>query len=60
MQANVVITQKDNDNKTIKTTISYVNPQASNAKLLALAQAISALTVNTFVSASKETKGDVL
>lgn len=59
MQVNVIINSTVNGKKKT-TTLTYVNPQASNNKLLALAQALNALTVNTFVSASKETKGEVL
>lgn len=49
-----------NTSKKITTTITYINPQAANNKLLNLAQALNALTTNTFVSATKETKGEVL
>ena len=59
MQANVIITTTVN-NKKQTTTLSYVNPLAANNKLLTLARALNALTTNTFVSASKETKGEVL
>lgn len=61
MQVNVLI--KYIDAQTAKkgtTTVSYVNPQATNAKLLALAQALNTLTQNTFVNATKEIKGEIL
>lgn len=59
MQVNVIINATANGKK-VATTLSYVNPQAANNKLLALAQALNALTTNSFTSASKETKGEVL
>lgn len=59
MQVNVIINSTVNGKK-LATTLSYVNPQAANNKLLALAQALNALTTNTFTRASKETKGEVL
>lgn len=59
MQVNVVI-KSTSSGKTLTTTLSYVNPQATNNKLLALVQALNALTTNTFVTATKETKGEVL
>lgn len=61
MQVNVIMTQiKTADGKKQTTTISYVNPQAANNKLLAMAQAMSNLTVDNFVKATKEVKGEVL
>lgn len=59
MQTNVIINATVN-NKKIATTLGYVNPQVTNAKLLALAQALNALTTNIFTSATKEVKGEVL
>lgn len=59
MQVNVVI-KSTSAGKTLSTTLSYVNPQAANNKLLALVQALNALTTNTFVTATKETKGETL
>lgn len=59
MQVNVVITSTVNS-KSQTTTVSYVNENAANSKLLALAQALNAFTTNTFVKATKETKGEVL
>ena len=59
MQVNVII-KSTNAGKTLSTTLSYVNPQAANNKLLALVRALNALTTNTFVTATKETKGETL
>lgn len=60
MQVNVVITQNDTSGKKLTTTISYVNGEASNAALATLAQSLNALTTNLYISASKETKGEIL
>lgn len=60
MQANIIIKSSDNNDKKINTTVSYVNQQATNQSLLALAQALNAFTTNTFLSATKEVKGEVL
>lgn len=60
MQTNILITSTDQQGKKKTKTLSYVNPVASNNSLLQMAQAINALTTNTFVMASKETKGEVL
>lgn len=59
MQTNVIINYTVNSKKKSK-TLTYVNPNATNQKLLELAQAINALTTNIFTYASKETKGEVL
>lgn len=60
MQVNVIITATNSSNKKLTTTISYVNPQAANSKLSALAQAIVALTEQRYSYATKEIKGEVL
>ena len=60
MQVNVIIKSTDTTDKKISTTITYVNPQAPNNKLLQLAQALNAFTTNTFTEATREVKGDVL
>lgn len=59
MQANVIINATYNGKK-VTTTIAYINLQASNERLLELAQSINALTNNIFTSATKEIKGEVL
>lgn len=59
MQTNIVINATASGKK-IATTITYVNPQATNAKLLALARKLNSLTSNDFISATKETKGEFL
>lgn len=60
MQVNVIIKSTDTNEKKINTTVSYVNNNASNQALLQLAQALNAFTTNTFLSATKEIKGEVL
>lgn len=59
MQTNVIINYTVNDKKKSK-TLTYVNPNATNQKLLELARALNALTTNIFTYANKETKGEVL
>lgn len=56
MQVDIIITAKNTSNKTVTTTISYVRPEASNTALNQMAQAMNALTTNTFVKATKETE----
>lgn len=61
MQTNVIINYtKAYDGKKGSKTLTYVRPTATNQKLLELAQAINALTTNSFIMATKETKGEVL
>lgn len=60
MQANVVITSTNSQLKKLTTTLTYVNTEAANNKLATLAQAINALTTNSYVKATKEVKGEVL
>lgn len=42
--------------KSTKTTITNVNPEATNAKLIQLAQSLNALTNNTYEGTTKITK----
>ena len=58
MQANLVITNQTQAGKKITTTISYINPDAYNSKLKALAIALTNLTKNEYISASKATKNE--
>lgn len=60
MQVNVVITQEDTSGKKKTATISHVNPQATNQKLLSLANAMNAFTTRILITAEKQTKGEVL
>lgn len=56
MQVDIIITATNTSNKKVTTTISYVRPEASNTALNQMAQALNALTTNTFVKATKETE----
>lgn len=56
MQVDIIITATNTSNKKVTTTISYVRPEASNTALNQMAQAMNALTTNTFVKATKETE----
>lgn len=56
MQVDIIITAMNTSNKKVTTTISYVRPEASNTALNQMAQAMNALTTNTFVKATKETE----
>ncbi len=60
MQVNIVITSTTlTGQKKLNTTISHVNPQATNAKLLELASALNDLTTNNYVQTTKETKEEL-
>jgi len=56
VQVDIIITATNTSNKKVTTTISYVRPEASNTALNQMAQAMNALTTNTFVKATKETE----
>ena len=56
MQVDIIITAKSTSDKKVTTTISYVRPEASNTALNQMAQAMNALTTNTYVKATKETE----
>ena len=56
MQVDIIITATNTSDKKVKTTISYVRPEAQNTALNQMAQALNALTTNTFVKATKETE----
>lgn len=60
MQTNVVMSVQNLQGKKQTKTISYVNPAATNEKLLELVRSLNALTTNILVTATKETKGEVL
>lgn len=60
MQVNLVInaTAIASDKK-INTTISYVNPEVTNQKMLELANALNALTTNSYIKTTKTTTEDL-
>lgn len=60
MQVNVIINQRNNSGQKKTSTISYVNPNVSNTKLLNLARKLNAFTSRVFTGAEKQTKGEVL
>lgn len=60
MQVNIVIQSTKLANTTkINTTISYINPDVTNQKLIELANALNALTTNQYVKTTKETTEDL-
>lgn len=48
------------DDKSIQTTIPNVNPEATNAQIISLAQALNALTQNTYSGVIKVTKEEII
>ena len=56
MQVNMVITSKTSSDKKITTTITYIRPTTTDSSLSQFAQALNALTTNTYIKATKETE----
>lgn len=54
------IVATDNNGKKVTTTVTYVNPEASNEKLKTFAQMLNELTNNIYESTTKITKEDIL
>ena len=50
---------KDTSDKSVTTSIRYVNPEASNEVLKTYAQMLNALTTNTYSSLTKVTKEEI-
>lgn len=60
MQVNIIISAINRGNsKRINTTISYVNPTATNQQLISLAEALNRLTLNNYAMTTKETKEEL-
>lgn len=59
METNIEIEAKDQSDKTVKTTVTYVNGGASNALLKSFAQQLNALTTNIYVGTQKITKEEI-
>ena len=59
METNIEIQATDQENKSVKTTVTYVNGGASNALLKTFAQQLNALTTNTYTGTTKITKEDI-
>lgn len=55
-RTNLIIQAKSSRDKNVTTTITYVNPQATNAQLIALADALNALTSNSKTQYIKDTR----
>lgn len=49
----------DNQNKTVKTTVTYVNGSVSNPTLKQFAQMLNALTTNVYEGATRVTKEEI-
>lgn len=52
----IIKTKTANGDKSITTTITYVNPNATNAELIQLADALNALTSNTKTQYIKDSR----
>lgn len=50
---------KDTSDKSVTTSIRYVNPEASNEVLKTYAQMLNALTTNTYDKLTKVTKEEI-
>lgn len=55
-RTNLIIKAKTSNQKNVTTTISYVNPNATTAQLVELANALNALTSNTKTQLLKESR----
>ena len=59
-KVSIEIDSTSSSGKKNTTTISYINPQAANAKLKEFAQMLIALTTDTYVETTKITKESVI
>lgn len=50
---------KDPEDRSVTTSIRYINPEAQDAVLKEYAQTLNALTQNTYVSLTKVTKEEI-
>lgn len=55
----IEIKATDQENKSVKTTVTYVNGGASNATLKQFAQMLNALTTNVYDGTTKITKEEI-
>ncbi len=55
-EVSIEIKSTDLENKSVTTTVAYVNEEADNATLKQFGQQLTALTKNTFISVTKITK----
>lgn len=56
VKVSIQITSIDTNAKKTTDKISYVNPEATNEKLVEFAQALEALTTNTYAGTTKITE----
>lgn len=59
METSLIVNTTDTSNKKIQKTITYANPNATNANLKLFAQKMTGLTTNTFEGANRVNKQDV-
>lgn len=56
----LLIKSRTTDDKSIQTTVPNVNPEATNAQIISLAQALNALTTNVYSGVIKVTKEEII
>ena len=56
----LILKSRTTDDKSIQTTVPNVNPEATNAQIISLAQALNALTTNTYSGVIKVTKEEII
>ena len=59
-EISLVIQSTDTSAKKNTTTVTNINPEATNAQIKQLAQKLIAFTTDTYVSVTKITKEDVI
>lgn len=60
VETSIEIKATDQENKSVKTTVNYVNGSASNATLKQFAQMLNALTKNTYDGTTKIVKEEII
>lgn len=53
MRTNVEITEQTTGNEIVKYSVSYINPEATNAVCKGFGQQFAALSTNTYVSSER-------
>lgn len=56
----LILKSRTTNDKSIQTTVPNVNPEATNAQIISLAQALNALTTNTYSGVIKVTKEEII
>lgn len=59
VKVSIEITSTDTNAKTVKDTIAYVNPEATNAQLIEFATMLTNLTNNSYVATKKITEESI-